>query len=326
LSRLLTFVALAVALCFCGSCVNAAEITAERSENGVVVKIDGKLFTEYLVKSKKKPILWPIIGPTGKEMTRNYPMRDKAGEKKDHPHQRSMWFTHGSVGGADFWSEGNKAGTINHLEFVKVASGDPAVIVTRNEWLALDGHRICEDERTLHFGADADARWIDFDIVLKATDGDVVFGDTKEGMFGVRLAHSMNAELKKGGKIVNSNGKVGDAVWGQPAAWVDCSGPVDDQTVGIAILNHPSSFLYPTCWHVRPYGLFAANPFGLHDFATGGGKISETPETKKIDGSYTLRKGQTITFRYRVVFHCGDERQGKIAERFSAYSDSEKAK
>ena len=141
-------------------------------------------------------------------MTRDYPMRDRAGEKKDHPHQRSLWFTHGDVNGVDFWAEQGKVGTIKHLEFTKVAGGKPAVIATRNAWLAPDGQRVCEDERTLRFDTDGDARWIDFDITLKAIDGDVVFGDTKEGTFGVRVAESLSVDAKRGGKIVNSNGQV----------------------------------------------------------------------------------------------------------------------
>ena len=103
-----------------------------------MVKIDGQLFTEYLVKSGTKPILWPIIGPTGKPMTRDYPMRDRPGEQKDHPHQRSLWFTHGDVNGTNFWAQPEQAsyvGRIEHLRFVKVASGKPAVIVTQNAWL-----------------------------------------------------------------------------------------------------------------------------------------------------------------------------------------------
>jgi len=293
-----------------GSDAASAEITIEPSEKGAVVKIDGQLFTEYLVRSGTKPVLWPIIGPTGKPMTRDFPMRDRAGEKKDHPHQRSLWFSHGHVNGVDFWTEQGKVGTIKHLEFTKIAGGKPAVIATRNAWLAPDGRRVCEDQRVLHFDTDGDARWIDFDITLKAADGDVVFGDTKEGTFGLRVAESLSVDAKRGGKIVNSNGQVNAAAWGQPAAWVDYHGPIDGQTVGIAVLNHPSSFRYPTCWHVRTYGLFAANPFGLHDFSGG----------KRANGTLPLPRGQTVTLRYRVLLHRGNEREGKVAERFSAYS------
>ncbi len=288
----------------------AAEITAERSPNGVVVKIDGQLFTEYLVRSGSKPVLWPIIGPTGKPMTRDYPMLDHPGETKDHPHQRSLWFTHGEVNDANLWVEGDKAGTIAHREFLKIAGGKPAVVATRNDWLAANGTKLCEDERTLRFDSDGDARWIDFDITIRATGGAVTFGDTKEGTFGVRVAETMSVDAKRGGQIVNSRQQVDAAAWGQAAPWVDYHGPIDGQTVGIAILNHPSSFRFPTYWHVRTYGLFAANPFGLHDFT----------RAKSGSGAYTLSSGKTVIFRYRVLLHRGDEKDGKVAEAFSAYA------
>ena len=314
MSRVPILVALAAVLLLPGFDAVSAEITVERSEKGAVVKIDGRLFTEYLVRSGTKPILWPIIGPTGKPMTRDFPMQNRAGETKDHPHQRSLWFSHGNVNGVDFWTEQGKVGTIKHLEFTKIAGGKPAVIATRNAWLAPDGRRVCEDRRVLHFDADGDARWIDFDITLKATDGDLVFGDTKEGTFGVRVAESLNVDAKRGGKIVNGHGQIDGAAWGRPAAWVDYHGPIDGKTVGIAILNHPSSSRYPAYWHVRTYGLFAANPFGLHEFPGG----------KKSNGALKLSRGETVTFRYRVLLHRGDELEGKVAEKFVAYSKESK--
>jgi hypothetical protein len=295
-----------------GTCISA-EITAERSKNGVTVKIDGKLFTEYLIQSGNKPILWPIIGPTGKPMTRDFPMLNRDGETKDHPHHRSMWFTHGEVNGENFWLERGKVGTIKHLEFTKVEGGNPAVIVARNAWLAKDGKKVCEDVRTLKFDTDGEARWIDFDIDIKATDGAVKFGDTKEGTFGVRVAETLSVNAKKGGRIINSKQEVDGDAWGKQAPWVDCHGPIDGQTVGIAIFNHPSSFRYPTYWHVRTYGLFTANPFGLHDFLGLKGD-------KKESGAYDLPSGKTMTLRYRVYFHRGDEKAGKVAEAFSVYS------
>ena len=288
----------------------AAEVTAERADGKVVVKIDGQPFAEYLVTSGQKPplgpIVWPILGPTGKPMTRNHPMAEGPGERKDHPHHRSLWFNHGDVNGLSFWHEQ----TIKHREFVKVQSGRRAVIVTVNDWLAPDGKKVCEDQRTLTFHADGKSRMIDFDITVKATNGPVKFGDTKEGTFGVRVAGTMKVDAKKGGRIVNSNGQVDGAAWGKPAAWVDYQGPVDGQTVGIAILNHPSSFRFPTYWHVRTYGLFAANPFGLHNF-------KGSPE---VDGSHTIAAGESITLRYRVVLHKGDEKAGRVAEAFAVYA------
>lgn len=287
-----------------------AEVTLEKSPEGVIVKADGQPFTEYITKKGTKPVLWPIIGPTGKRVTRNWPMDETVpGEKdRDHIHQKSMWFTHGAVNGTDFWTEGK--GRIEHKEFVKIDNGPPATIVTRNDWLSPDGSKVeCEDERTLTFGADKDQRWIDFDVKIKAVNGPVVFGDTKEGSFGVRVASSMRVDSKQGGHIVNSDGKTDAAAWGKPAAWVDYYGPVEDEQNGIAILNHPSSYGFPSHWHVRTYGLFAANPFGLSDFTYGAKK-----------GEYTLPAGETLHLRYRVLLHKGDEKVGKVADAFAEYA------
>jgi hypothetical protein len=293
---------------------SAAEVTAERSASGVVVKIDGQFFTEYLSRSGSKPILWPVLGPTGKPMTRSYPMADVPGEKKDHPHQRSIWFTHGDVNKISFWEQSPKAGSIVHREFVKVAGGPTATIVTRNDWLGPDGKKQLEDRRALGFGRVGDARWIDFDITLEATEGPVRFGDTKEGSFGVRVAQTLAVDSKLGGKIVNSQGQRDTEAWGKRAAWVDYFGPVDHETVGIAIFNHPSSFRYPTYWHVRTYGLYAANPFGEKSFAGRSGD----------DGSYTLPAGEKLVLRYRLLFHRGDWKQARIAQLYADYAKAPK--
>lgn len=298
-----------------------AECTAEKCEHGVVVRIDGQPFCEYWTKSGNKPIVWPILAPDGTPVTRSYPMKEVAGEKADHIHHRSLWFTHGEVNGIDFWAEVNKkapVGVTVHREFVKVAGGPTATIVTRNDWLAPDGKRQLEDERRLQFGKYDAGRFIDFDITLRASDGPVVFGDTKEGSFGMRVAETMRVDAKKGGQIVNSDGKTDAAAWGQQASWVDYHGPVEGKTLGIAILNHPSSFHYPTHWHVRTYGLYAVNPFG--DMSFRGEK------NPPHGPGFTLAKGQSLVICYRVLIHAGDEKAGKVAEAFTAYAKAVKPK
>lgn len=288
------------------------EVTVKKTDGGVEVSIDGKPFTTYLFRSGVKPILWPVIGPTGKEMTRAWPMREgNPEEKTDHPHQRSFWFTHGNVNGVDFWAETAKVqGKTEHKELVKAEGGKVGTIVTRNDWIGPDGVVLLNDQRTLRFGGDEERRWIDFDILLTAAAAEVKFGDTKEGSFGLRIAESMRADHKQNkGTIITSEGLTDKEAWGKPAAWVDYHGPVQGETLGIAILNHPASFRFPTHWHVREYGLFAANPWGLGDFSGGKGH-----------GEHLLKKGESLTLRYRVVMHSGDEKQGKIAEAFQEYA------
>ena len=300
-----------VILSFSQTC-NAAKVSVEKKGENAVVTVDGKPFTEYVAKSGPKPILWPIYGPTGKRMTREYPMKPEGleTEKKDHIHHRSFWFTHGNVNGVNFWAETPGHGEVKQKSIEVANEGDTAVIVTENEWLSPEGKKVCEDVRTLTFGADDGQRWIDFDITIKATDGDVTFGDDKEGTFGVRVAGTMKTTSNLGGEIVNSEGQKDVEAWGKPASWVDYHGPVEGEELGIAILNHPSSFRYPTTWHVRTYGLFCANPFGYSFFKS----------TKEKNGEHTIPSGGTLTLRYRVLFHEGDEKEGKVADAFATYS------
>ncbi len=292
---------------------SAADFTVEPSPGGAVVKLDGQIVTEYLTKSGHKPILWPLNGPTGKPLTRPWPMQGEPGESKDHVHHRSFWFDHGDVNGIDFWGEDpKKSATIRHREFVELRGGATGRMVTLNDWIGLDGKKVCEDRRAFTFRSAPDQRIIDFEVVVTASDGPLTFGDTKEGSFGLRMADSIRVDGKHGGRIVDSHGRTDAAAWGRRADWVDYHGPVDGQTVGIAILNHPSSFNYPTRWHVRTYGLFAANPFGRKDFPPDDSGLADPP--------MTLAAGHSLTLRYRVILHTGDEKSAHIADAFVAYS------
>lgn len=301
-----------------------AEVTCEKTDQGVKILIDGELFTEYLTgvahsgEENENPICYPIIGPTGKKMTRDYPMKDgPESERQDHPHHRSLWFNHGDVNKHSFWHNQ----PIKHQEFSKIYSdGEKAVVVAKNAWVSNEtGESLCEDERTLTFGEmECGSRYIDFDITITAAQDDIVFGDTKEGCMGVRVPGTMKVDAKKvneewGGQIVNAQGETDAAAWGERSEWVDYHGPVEGETLGIAMMNHPTSFRFPTWWHVRTYGLFAANPFGLSYF-----------EGKDQDGTVELGKGESITLRYRIVFHEGDVDAAGIAEMYEAYAKSKK--
>ncbi len=300
-----------------------ADVTAERSEHGVVIKIDGKLFTEYLAKAGHAPAMWPLIGPTGKPVTRAFPLGPPvAGGTNDHPHHESFWFAHDEVNGAHFWREnvqdqGKDGAQIVQRELVELKSLGPTVrIVTRNDWMN-GSDRVCTDERTIVYGTGpADSRWIDFTITLKASNGDVTFGDTKEGTFALRVADSMRVDAKKGGRIVNSEGQQNEAAWGMPARWVDYTGPLDGETVGIAMMSYPKSFRPMPRWHVRTYGLFAANPFGEKDFppAEAGGRPVK-------QGAVTIKNGDSLALRYRVLLHRGATNPAEIERAFREFAE-----
>ncbi len=293
--------------------MRTATVAIDGNSRNLAIRIGDDPFATLVQDDPKaaKPYLFPLIGPTGKRFTRAYPMADVEGEPRDHPHQRSFWFTHGKVNGIDFWMEEPGHGWIRPRTTQVLASGTAAVIVaTENDWMTPDeSKRVASDRRVIRFYATQQARAIDFDIVLTASDGPLTFGDTKEGMFGLRVASSLDVKRKQGGRIVNAEGLTDLDAWGKPSPWVDYSGAIDGEPAGVAILNHPESFRYPTTWHVRDYGLFAANPFGWHDFGKGE------------SGDHTVAAGDSIRFRYRVILHRGDVSAADVAGAFRAYAE-----
>ena len=271
-----------------------------------------KLIAGYIQDSAGRPAIYPIVGPGGHRMTRAYPL-EAAGEneKRDHPHHKSMWLTHGDVNGTDFWLDRDHAGKIVQTQGnARVDESGAAVITTKNDWLTKDGTKVLSDTRRFAFFQDKDRYIINCDFLLKATAGDVNFGDTKEGSFGLRVAGTMKVDAKLGGKITNAEGDTNGAAWGKKSAWVDYAGPVDGDAVGITVHDHPSSFGYPCRWHVRTYGLFAANPFGVYHF-TGGEKTN----------GVVLKEGSQMRLNYRVVVYQGEFDFETAAEDSKQYAN-----
>ena len=271
------------------------------------VLIDGELFTTYHGEGGERPYCWPVIGPTGKSVTRNFPMRAGVpGERKDHSHHQSFWFGYDQVNGHDFWRAG-KQRTV-HKEFVSLTSG-PAFgeFAARVAWVPKGQRRVvCEDVRRFRVWRTRASRVVDATIDLRASSGPVQLGDSEEGMFAFRVAGSMKVD--SGGTIRNAAGQTNRDAWGKRSPWCDYSGALEGETVGVAILDHPGNLRHPTYWHVRPYGLFCANRFGVRDF-TGEG-----------DGSHRIPQGKSLRQRYRVYIHRGDALEGRVADFYQGYT------
>jgi len=309
---------LLMALCVTTLSANSA-VQVKKQGQVVRVTIDGKLFTEYNYQGVSRPFLYPIIGPTGEGVTRNYPMKEVAGEAKDHVHHRALYFAHGDINGIDFWAEtvhrNIKPGTTVHEGFLELKSGKVGIIKSQNKLIAPDGQQVGTEVFTIRISSTGDKRYIDFQASIQATHGKLVMGDTKEGMMAIRLASTMRLRAvdKSPGKgqIVTSAGITGKETWGKRAAWVDYFGPVKGQTVGVAIFDHPSNLRHPTWWHVRDYGLFAANPFGKRYFE----KLED-----KTAGNYTIPNGKSLTLKYRFYLHKGGTEAAKVGAEFKSWA------
>ncbi|MEM7232249.1 MAG: PmoA family protein [Planctomycetota bacterium] len=302
--------------------LGSRRVTIRRLDGKLRVEIGGKLFTEYVYQGQGKPILYPIVGPTGAAITRNYPMKPEVkGEANDHPHHRSLWFSHGLVNGTDFWHEGKETGKQLQEAILEVESGtERGRIKTKNRWVKKDGTIVCTDERELTFFEVEGGRVIDVKVTVHASHGEIVFGDTKEGTMGIRTHPLMRLrkDERRGvfvvkGKAINSRGHKNGELWGKRAEWVDYWAPSEGQTTGIAIFDHPKNPRHPTWWHARDYGLIGANPFGVHDFE---GKKAGTGDLK-------VATGTSRVFRYRFYFHRGDSRAAKTAKLYAEFARAE---
>ena len=300
---------------------------AQQGKDRISIEIGGKPFTDFWLGAEgNKPYLSPLRTASGTVVTRGYPMSaDIPGEAHDHPHHRGLWFTHGDVNGYDFWGNedsqkgaGKGKGKVVLKKIDKLTSGQKSGTVDATfEWRIPDGQVLLVETRRMTFYSDPQLRTIDFDATLSPQQK-VTFGDTKEGMFAMRLAAPLEedqpkgiAEPKRTGRMVNAQGKSGEKdVWGKRSEWVDYSGKIDGQPVGVAIFDHPGNPRYPTYWHSRAYGLFATNIFGVHDFEND----------KNRDASLTIQPGQPLRFRFRVVIHPGDSTAAGIRDLYAAYA------
>lgn len=306
--------------------MHAEPVTVARDGDKISVEIGGQPFTTFYFSSDAtKPYLHPLRAPDGTVVTRSYPMEDVEGEQTDHPHHRGVWFSHGEVNGFDFWANevsqrdrGNK-GTIALNKIEAVESGPRRGLIRASfNWLDSDGKALLAESRSMMFERVGQDNAVSFDITLTASVDSVHFGDTKEGTFAVRMATELEEQhwrakgIARTGRITNADGKVAEAnTWGKRSPWVDYAGTLQGRPMGVAIFDHPSNPKFPTFWHVRGYGLFAANIFGEHDFYADEGR----------DGSITLAKGETLRFRYRVVVHPSRTADADIEGKFKAWSE-----
>jgi hypothetical protein len=294
------------------------KVTIDKSDDRLTVKIGGELFTEYRHTGLGRPILYPINNASGTGMTRDWPIREdgRKNEEKDHPHHQSLFIGHQGMNGANFWHRKEDSGDIIHQRLIETRSGyDRGLVRTLSLWKGGDGKPVCSDTRELAFGVVDGARFIDLELNMHASHGDLTFEEFKDGFIGLRMHPHLRltAKPKAGvpevfGKVANSEGVTGKDVWGKRAKWVHYYGKVEGKDAGVAFLAHPDNIRTPTWWHARDYGLVSANPFG--------------PKRNGADGAYTVPQGQTLTLRYRFLFHDKADGAIDIAKHFEVYAAS----
>jgi hypothetical protein len=317
------------------------DVVPHEDQRRVDVLVDGKPFTAYIYPSTlKKPTLYPLRSASGTVVTRGWPLEPRPGERVDHPHHVGLWFTYSDVNGLDFWNNSDaipparapKMGTILHRAVRRVASGPgQGVLEVTEEWVDAQGKPLLREDTRFVFRAAVRLRAIDRITTLTALDQTVTFADEKDGLLGIRVARAL--EQPSGtpevftdanghattvpmlhndgvtGRYKSSEGLEGDSVWGTRGRWTMLSGVVAGEPVTLAILDHPKNVGFPTYWHARGYGLFAANPLGRKAFTNG-----------KEELNFRLAPGESTTFRHRILILSGNATPGQIEGYFRDFA------
>jgi hypothetical protein len=312
-----------------GAFAQKQQVTLVKSakDKKIDVLIGGKPFTSFLYPdSLEKPVLYPIISANGARVTRSFPLDKRDGDPTDHPHHIGIWFNYENLNGLDFWNNSyaipankkSQYGWIKTDKVLETKNGTTGSLTYHANWTNQANEVILEETTRFEFSGTAGQRIIDRTTTLKA-NMEAKFTDAKDGMLGMRLAHELQIPTKedqkfaddkgivtvvKGGtdKLANGNyltseGKEGDAAWSTRGVWCMVYGKMGNDMVSIGIVDHPKNPNYPTFWHARGYGLFAANPLGEKIFTNG-----------KSEKNLTLKKGESVTFKYRIVVNDGNSR------------------
>jgi len=298
-------------------------VVTNEQERRVDISIDGKPFTSYIWPATlKKPVLYPLRTANGTIVTRGYPLEPRPGERFDHPHHAGLWFNYESVNGIDFWNNSDaikpenapKMGTIVHRAIVSTKSGlQQGELEVQNDWLTYDKKVLLKENTRFVFRGGPGFRSVDRITTLRALDQKVDLKDEKDGLLGLRVIRALEIPSDKpevlytdasghattvaqmdntgvNGTYLTSEGKKGDAAWGTRGRWCNLSGLVGNEPVTITILDHPANPGFPTYWHARGYGLFAANPLGQKIFSEGKQALN-----------FSLQPNASVTFRYRIL-------------------------
>jgi len=185
-------------------------------------------------------------------------------------------------------------------------------------WTDQQNNALLKEKTTYVFSATQAERIIDRFTVLTAMT-DVSFPDSKDGLLGLRVTKELQIPSNTPGQFVDdkgnitkvaagntpdingnyitSQGKEGDSAWATRGNWCMLYGKKQNDTLSVVIIDFPENPGYPTYWHARGYGLFAANPLGQKVFSKGAETLN-----------FHLAKGQSATFHYRIVIAAGDHR------------------
>lgn len=257
------------------------------------ISLHNEVITTYVFRDPQisRPYFANIRVPGQVPLTRLHPPGPN--DFNDHPlFHPGLWLAFGDLSGADNW---RLKAAVEHNRFVIEPHDDNERLTYQVEnvyWDAEHSRELCRELASYTFHTADDHIAIGWNSRFFAGKTQLVFGDQEEMGLGVRLHSDLAVQRNLGGRILNAQGQRNEAeVWGKPSPWVDYSGPLGHQFVGIMLAPSPRNFR--PCWfHARDYGFVTANPFGEQAF-------TQTKQPSRI----VVEPDKELLLEFAVILH-----------------------
>lgn len=202
--------------------------------------------------SPTRSYLFPLCTPAGITVLNESP--------PDHLFHQGIRVAQDFLNGHNFWAPG-LAGRAMHRQIrykIDEAVDENGVTLTEHlAWVTEAGQHIMGETRTVRFEAWEAFHFVEVTSIWHATYDEIYVSPTKEGGLGMRVHWQL--ETSNGGQIRSSAGGTGESeVFDSHAEWIEVSGLVGDQPVGVVMMPHPSMTSVP--WFSRDYGLHLYSP------------------------------------------------------------------
>lgn len=270
-------------------------------ENQISFQFDRHEISRYYFgPEQNRPFVYPVIGPSGRTLTR----MGHPGDPYTHSHHNSIWISYTKVNGVNFWEDHAKdRGHIVQQQTSDLIDGDDrAGILAKGAWISGAGLTIIQESREIWTYPFERGEWLlVIDLTLKPDASEVIFDKAGFGPIGVRLAKSLSVYFG-GGVIRNSEKAEGEkAIFHKPARWVDYSGYIAPGVIeGLTLFDHPLNPTHPSPFHVREDGWM--------------GVMLSTEKPTVVGLSNVLH------LRYGIYVHSGFPDQSQLDSRWNRFA------
>ena len=230
----------------------------------------------------------PLYSPEGQVLSDGFPV--------GHTHQHGVFLTwvnttfRGDF--TDFWNQQSETGTVRHIAVLDTVSGPVfARLQVRLEHVSLQHGPVLEETRTITVYRRRAPFLVDIDSEQwTVTDDSLLINEYHYGGMAFRGSAQWNAvdslAYRHEMQVLTGAGKARSAANHTRPRWTAAYGPVDGNTAGVALFDHPANFRFPQPVRVHP-----EMPYFVY--------------APMVAGAFSIRPGDRYRSRYRFLVYQG---------------------